>query len=241
MSFWSGETLAQKLPSLIEPFDSRAIDCAAYTLSIGNEIYVSPDGTIINPDRHTKQILGKGESFTIPPGQFAFLLTKEKISVPDDAIAFISIKGRMKFKGLINISGFHADPGYEGQLLFSVLNASPKPLHFQQGQKLFLIWYANLDRPTAQKRSKRGFEYIDPGLINGISGEILSLQSLSHKQRKLEASIERQKTLVTVFVSLAVALLVMMIGTIATQTTPGSKDLSRSLDITSQEIHDQDE
>ncbi|MYB88477.1 MAG: deoxycytidine triphosphate deaminase, partial [Proteobacteria bacterium] len=153
MSFWSGETLAQRLPGLIKPFDEKDIDCAAYTLSIGNEIYVSPDGKRGNPDWHTKQILRKNESFTIPSGQFAFLLTEEKVTVPDDAIAFISIKGRTKFKGLINISGFHADPGYQGRLLFSVLNAGPRPLHLQQGQKLFLIWYADLDCSTKKKRS----------------------------------------------------------------------------------------
>lgn len=206
MSFWSGETLKERLPSLIEPFDQGAIDCAAYTLSMGNEFYVSPGGMIKNPGQHTKQILSKDESFAIPPGQFAFLLTEEKITVPDDAIAFISIKGRTKFKGLVNISGFHADPGYQGRLLFSVLNAGPKPLHLQRGQKLFLIWYANLDRSTEQKKSVRGFDCIDPELINGISGEILSLQGLLDKQRELEDKINNQKNLVGIFISLAVAI-----------------------------------
>ena len=45
MSFWSAETLAKKLPEmkLIDPYDPDAIDCAAYTLQVGNEVYVSPD------------------------------------------------------------------------------------------------------------------------------------------------------------------------------------------------------
>ena len=193
MSFWSGETLAQKLPGLIEPFDEEAIDCAAYTLRIGNEIYVSPDGTVESPDRHTKQKLSKNQGFAIPPGQFAFLLTEEKVTVPDDAIAFISIKGRTKFKGLTNISGFHTDPGYQGRLLFSVLNAGPRPLHLQQGQQLFLIWYADLDRSTKQKKSAGGFDFIDPELVQGISGEILSLQSLSDKQSDLKTQIEKHE------------------------------------------------
>ena len=201
MSFWSGETLAQRLPGLVEPFDKKAIDCAAYTLRIGNEVYVSPDGKMKSPDRHTKKTLGKDEGFTIPPGQFAFLLTKEKVTVPDDAIAFISIKGKTKFRGLINISGFHADPGYQGRLLFSVLNAGPKPLHLQQGQQLFLIWYADLDRST-EGRVNKGFDSIDPKLVNGISGEILSLQSLSDKQRYLETQIKLYITWVTIFVTI---------------------------------------
>ena len=142
--------------------------------------------------RHTKQLLSTDEGFTIPPGQFAFLLTSESVKVPVDAIAFISIKARLKFSGLINISGFHVDPGYEGRLLFSVLNAGPKPLHRANGQPLFLIWYAYLDGSTSQHKTEHGFEKIESSVLNGISGEILSLQSLSEELRALEDRLTKK-------------------------------------------------
>lgn len=199
MAFWSAETLSHKLPNLIDPYDPNAIDCAAYTLHVGDEVYVSPDQEIKSPNRHTKQRLGDGECFTIPPGQFAFLVTKENVSVPNDALAFLSMKARTKFSGLINISGFHVDPGYRGKLLFSVLNVGPKPLHMQAGQPLFLIWYANLDGATKNIRQRQGFSEIEPELINHISGEILSLQSLSDRQSELDKELIRQKTKVDFF------------------------------------------
>lgn len=185
MSFWSGETLREKLRNLVVPYSDDAVDCAAYTLRIGSEIYVSPDNEIASPSRHTKKKLEECEGFTIPSGHFAFLITHESVMIPDDAIAFISIKARQKFGGLVNISGFHVDPGYEGKLLFSVFNAGPRPLHLKQGQPLFLIWYADLDQPTREKKTDVGFDGVDPSLINGISGEILSMQSLSQKQQEL--------------------------------------------------------
>jgi hypothetical protein len=40
-------------------------------------------------------------------------------------MAFISMRTAFKFKGLVNISGFHVDPGYKGKLIFAVFNASP--------------------------------------------------------------------------------------------------------------------
>lgn len=224
MPFWSGETLKDKLPDLVEPFDPEAIDCAAYTLHVGTEIYVSPDRKVSDPTRHSKKRLAPGEAFTIPPGQFGFLTTAEQVTVPDSALAFISIKARLKFGGLINISGFHVDPGYRGELLFSVLNAGPKPLHLQQGQPLFLIWYADLDRTTVEKKKAgSGFKGIDPALINGISGEILSLQSLSDTQRDLEQRLTRQlqeqattisnlKLLVRIFLTVATSLIVGIAG-----------------------------
>lgn len=219
MAFWSGETLAGRLPDLVDPFDQEAIDCAAYTLSVGREIYISPDREMTDPTRHTKRRLTDGEGFTIPPGQFGFLTTKEVVTVPEQALAFISIKARLKFGGLVNISGFHVDPGYHGELLFSVLNAGPKPLHLTEGQPLFLMWYADLDRETEKKKSDSGFCGIDPQLINGISGEILSLQSLSEKQRELEMNlvqqIQDQKALVSrlsVYVQILVALSLMLLA-----------------------------
>lgn len=168
-------------------------------MHVGDEVYVSPDREVASPSRHSKQKLSEGEAFAIPPGQFGFLTTKEVVSVPDNAVAFISIKARMKFGGLVNISGFHVDPGYEGELIFSVLNAGPKPLHLAQGQELFLIWYADLDRKTEfKKNAGDGLKGIDSKLVNGISGEILSLHSLSEKQRSLEGDLnqklERQRS-----------------------------------------------
>ena len=80
--FWSGETLGERLKTLIEPFVPGRVDCAAYTLSIGPEIYVSPNDQTADPTTVTVRKLGDGEAFTIPPGQFAFLLTEEIVSVP---------------------------------------------------------------------------------------------------------------------------------------------------------------
>ena len=210
MSFWRAETLLERLPDLIVPFDQKAVDCAAYTLHLGNEIYVSPDQEINNPNRHTKRKLADGEGFTIPPGQFAFLVTREKVSVPNDALAFLSIKARTKFSGLINISGFHVDPGYSGNLLFSVLNAGPRPLHLQQGQALFLIWYADLDDSTEYKKENPGFEGIEPEMVNRISGEILSLQSLSNKQYALENGLAELRTSGKIFFRLVIVLIALI-------------------------------
>ena len=220
MTFWSGEKLGEVLPNLIEPFDGSAIDCAAYTLHIGDEVYVSPDQEVDSPSWHSKRKLSEGEAFTIPPGQFGFLTTKEFVAFPENAIAFISIKARMKFRGLVNISGFHVDPGYQGKLVFSVLNAGPKPLHLTDGQDLFLIWYADLDRETKLKKEPEdGLAGIDSEFLNGISGEILSLQSLSDKQRKLEFDLKQKlgslRKEVTILWSLLLGLIASLLSLVA--------------------------
>jgi dCTP deaminase len=213
--FWSGETLKDRLDGLIEPFAPSRIDCASYTLSIGPEIYISPNDQVTNPTTITVRKLAQGENFTIPPGQFAFLLTEEIVSVPDDALAFISIRAKTKFRGLINVSGFHVDPGFYGQLTFAVFNAGPVPVHLQRGQPIFLIWYGNLDRPTASKKDGKLHKGIDPEIVNAISGELQSFASLLQRIKDVDKAlgdrihaIEKEQTYYRVIGAIALALVI---------------------------------
>lgn len=187
MAFWSTQTLKKRLPALINPCDETKIKEASYELKIGSEIYISKDYHD-NNSQHTKRLLTNSDPFfTIPPGQFAFLLTKECVSVPNDAIAFISMKASSKYKGLVNISGFHVDPGYKGKLLFSVHNAGPSTIHLQQNAPIFLIWYANLDQPDSNPRNKEGLTEIPSKILNELSTEtIYSMQTLTSRMSNIE-------------------------------------------------------
>jgi dCTP deaminase len=220
MGFWSGETLKDRLPTLVTPFDPERVDCSAYTLSMGREFYVSPNDETQDPQSVTIRQLGNGEGFTIPPGQFAFLLSEEKVQIPNTALAFISIKAKIKWRGLINVSGFHVDPGFRGRLIFSVYNAGPVPVHLRQGQPMFLIWFANLDQPTALTRNHPVQETFPPDLISGISGELQSFAGINKKIKDLDKSltdrvhsIEREQTYYRFIAIIIVALFVAMIST----------------------------
>ena len=215
--FWSGETLNKRLKKLIKPFDSGRIDCAAYTLSIGPEVYVSPNDQTADPNTVSIRKLDDGEAFTIPPGQFAFLLTEEVVSVPADALAFISIRAKTKFRGLVNVSGFHVDPGYRGQLTFSVFNAGPVPIHLKRGQQVFLIWYASLDRKTAVKKDGTTHKGIDPKVITAIAGELQSFAGLSNKVNDVDKAlgdrihaIEREQAYYRPIAAIAISIFVIL-------------------------------
>src|SRR5258708_5942932 len=188
-TFWSGETLRERLAPLIEHFEPDRVDCAAYTLAVGGEVYVSPNDQSVDPTTVTVRKLDSGVAFTIPPGQFAFLLTEEIVSVPADALAFISIRAKTKFRGLVNVSGFHVDPGYRGQLIFAVFNAGPVPVHLKRGQPIFLIWYASLDCETSFKKDRTLHKGIDPELVTAVAGELQSFASLSKKIKDVDKAL----------------------------------------------------
>jgi dCTP deaminase len=224
VTFWSSQTLERRIAELIDPADHPIVDCNALELKVGPEVYVTPN--LQDAATHTKRLLSANEPFQIPPGQFAFLLTEEVVSVPPDAMAFISMKATFKMKGLVNVSGFHVDPGWRGQLIFAVFNAGPSPIHLQRGLSLFLIWYASLDYESAHRKTKSGPTTIPPSIINNLSGASDSLyeldqrlkteiQDLEEQDEKLNErihAVEKSQTRVIVYATILLTILVGLVG-----------------------------
>lgn len=168
---------------------SARIASASYELSLGEEVYISALPDTPHKDRKPT-ILKEKDTVVIPPGQFAFLITLEKISIPENAIAFISMKFGIKAKGLINVSGFHVDPGYTGRLIFAVYNAGPLSFQVKYGQKLFVLWLADLDDNDSHVRKTPGYDSIPTSITNGPEA-FSSLPSLLKRLDELEKKVEK--------------------------------------------------
>ncbi len=205
--FLSGDIISEKGANWIKPFDPNRVDCAAYTLRIGDEGFVSPEG------RGTRvaglsQRLNMGDPIVIPPGQFAFIPTREFINIPHDIIGFINMKSKLKNSGLVNVSGFHVDPGYKGKLLFAIFNAGPQTVTVRCDQEAFLIWFARLEGATeAFARKKKGFQNIDTTLMSLIPAETASINSLTQRMNQLDRRLH--------FVTTGVGLVAAVLGAAA--------------------------
>jgi dCTP deaminase len=184
MAFWSSQTLEERLDQLVDSPNKDLVDCNAVTLRVGGQIYITPGLDQPAPNSHTKQLLHADAPFAIPPGQFAFLLTEEVVTIPSKAMGFISMKATYKLKGLVNVSGFHVDPGWSGQLIFAVFNAGPAPVHLQRGLPLFLLWIADLDAVSEKRYTKPGPDGIPPAMINNITGVVDSIYALDRRMRE---------------------------------------------------------
>lgn len=150
-------------------------------LRLGNEVYLSTD------DLPKK--LKPGEFVTIKPGDFALLITKEKIELPTDVMAFISMRFDYKQKGLINVSGFHVDPGYRGKLIFSAFNAGTRDIVIREGDPVFMIFFQTLAGEVKEER-KEEFDYIPASMIEQIRGKSATLASNATRLDKLEFHIK---------------------------------------------------
>ncbi|MDX6614323.1 MAG: dCTP deaminase [Blastocatellia bacterium] len=191
MAFWSGAKLKRKLglEKLVSDYDKDRVDCAAYTLRMGHQYYLSASEETIHKNK--VELLKDGESLAIPSGQFAVLLTEETVTVPAGVIAFISIRTGLKSRGLVNVSGFHVDPGFSAPLKFAVFNAGPSTICIKQGEECFLIWYADLDQedkentktPAHNKVYAKGISSSD---VSGLTGAVKTISVLAAKVEQLE-------------------------------------------------------
>lgn len=206
MAFWSGEKLVENLSRLVDTPAESMIDCSAITLKVGAEAYVSP---VKKSKGAVKSIqpLAPAESFGIPPGQLAFLISEERVFIPDNAMGLISMKAHTKWHGLINISGFHVDPGYKGRLIFAVLNGGPATVHLRRGDPCFLLWLSDLDRLSGQYvRKKAGYDSIPADLVNHIAGEFKTVAGLSERLDELNTKVTALSGVALVLITAVIAI-----------------------------------
>lgn len=188
---------------VIEHYDEKNLREACYDLRIGDEVFLSEK-------RVPKRLSNRDPYVLLPPGQFALIKTFEKIRIPREFVAFISIRSKLKFQGLINISGFHVDPTYEGHLIFSVQNVGPNDIRLEFQQPAFMIMWSRLSMPYRKEDEEgrprqQGYDRITLEMMAQLGGPSVTLVSL---QKRVEALSLRLKILI----GFAIAALAAMLG-----------------------------
>ena len=167
-----------------------------YKLKLGKEVYISTDDL--------PKLLKNKECVIIKPGDFVLLMTKEFLKMPNDVMGFISIRFDYKSKGLINVSGFHVDPGYEGKLIFSAYNAGPRDIVLRESDPVFMIFFEQLSG-ACEGKERDTYYTIPSNLIEQIRGKTNTLAANATRIDKLEFYTK-------VIGGLTVALIVALLG-----------------------------
>jgi dCTP deaminase len=209
MSFWNTDRLVlkQSQKELIQPFDPQFAKQGAYELSLGPEAFITSEPNA------TKQTLAVGGQLSIPPGQFGLLLTEEVVTIPGDTIAFISVRFTIKRRGLVNVSGFHVDPGFSGRLKFAVYNAGSQNIIVSRGERIFMIWFSDMNAvtPDPYQGKSAGQKEITSQDVMFIQGEVASPAALKSKIDDVKNEFERRLTVLDNKMSVVITLLVTLL------------------------------
>jgi deoxycytidine triphosphate deaminase len=106
-------------------WDPDSLRGAAYDLRVATDYLIVPNGTRYwpeGPDRYKS----RQAPFTLGPGDVAFVSSVEELCMPFDLSANIAPQFRRALDGILVMSGFLVDPGYEGRLHFQLANVGDK-------------------------------------------------------------------------------------------------------------------
>ena len=208
MAFWSSQKIRARQSIsgreiIGDGFNEDRIKSSSYELEIGEYVYLTD--SVTKSVKETK--LDPSGTAEIPQGQFAIISTEERVNLPADCMGFISMKTSHKMKGLVNVSGFHVDPGYNNYLKFGVYNAGPKSITVKRGEAFFLIFFADLDTETEKPYENKK---IDPTIHSkwheGLKGGVDTLGDFKNKIDDLD----RYKDKAMLFVSFVIGAIAIL-------------------------------
>lgn len=83
-----------------------------------------------------------GESCVLQPGETILVQSAEELDVPQEIAGLGSPPASLSSKGMLMVSPGHIDPGYNGHLLFTLINMGKEPLPIKQSEPIFTtVWF----------------------------------------------------------------------------------------------------
>ncbi|WP_461865626.1 dCTP deaminase [Thermococcus sp.] len=122
---------------LIEPFNEKSLQPAGYDLRIGKEAMVG--GRFVNVEEEGK--------VTIPPKEYALILTLERIKLPNDVMGDMKLRSSLAREGLLGSFAW-VDPGWDGNLTLAVFNSSNNKIELVYGERFVQIAFIRLEEPA---------------------------------------------------------------------------------------------
>lgn len=176
---------------------------ASVDLHLGSEYYLA---NMAAPGH----LSDTAEYVTIPHGEFALLITREFLNIPTNILGLMTMKIKYKGTGLINVSGFHVDPGFSGQFFYSVYNAGPTDMKLKWKEPVFTIFLATLAQPTSgYEGDHQGQQGLPPDLVSELGRPPVNIVKLD------ERLIEVETTMKIYFAIAASLLLILISGVVA--------------------------
>lgn len=166
------------------PVNADAVNGASVDLHLGSHYYITSRD-------EPGQLSEESPYLTIPHGEFALLTTREIVRVPDDTIAFITMRLTYKRKGLINVSGFHLDPGFHNKIMYAVYNAGPTDLRLKWKDRIFTVFFATLvQRTTPYSGDYQRFDGLPSEFVQDLGGPPVNIVKLDQRLRDLETQLK---------------------------------------------------
>lgn len=128
--------------TFIQGGDVSCVEGVKYDFRLSPRILKARYSTPIDASK-----LGETEKqgLCVEPGEAVFVLTEERLALPNDMIAQLSPKRKLSHAGILTLGGFTIDPGYPGRLLIGLFNFSSTPFPLIPGKKIIAATFYRLE------------------------------------------------------------------------------------------------
>lgn len=160
----------------LSDFSKECLQPASYDLRLGEEVYLLSAGRIID-----MQMEGPLE---IQPGDFALVMTHEKLRLPTNMVGRFGLRSFYARKGLLATAGPQVDPGFEGKLVIGVVNFSSESVRIPYLEPFCTLELERLSKHslTSYKGPYQGQEHLTDDLIETVQKEPFPLAVMLIRQ-----------------------------------------------------------
>jgi deoxycytidine triphosphate deaminase len=161
---------------LITPFEGDHLRGSSYDLTVGEEFYIGQHDAEFTVE--TQRLRNK-QSFTIPPHAVCFILTEEKIHLPMNITARVSLRMTHIYAGMVLTSQPPFDPGYDGKVVVMLYNLSSAPFHLKRGERVATIEFTELKEAALPKKVHRPVKGLEEQLPKPVISSLIEISSVS--------------------------------------------------------------
>lgn len=178
---WQIEELVNEGEIEISDFSPECLQPASYDMRVGDEGYTTALGRVVKLDTEGP--------LCIQPGDFAVVLTHERLGLPLNCIGRFGLRSYYARCGLLGTVGPQVDPGFEGKLAVAMINFSSTELTLA-----YLEPFCTLELDRVEHAAKQGYsgpyqgqEHLSAEVTSRLRSEALPLAMMLVRQ--LAASI----------------------------------------------------
>lgn len=139
----TGDRLRQAVESgtFIKEGDLGSVEGMKYDLRMGSRVLKA---AYSQPIDLSELSAIERSGMSVDPGEAVFVLTRERLDLPNNLMAVLSPKRRLGHGGIIILGGLSVDPLYKGPLWIGLYNFSSTPFPIQSGRKLIAAMFYEL-------------------------------------------------------------------------------------------------
>ena len=198
----------------LEEFDEGSLQPASYDMRLGKEAFTSSG-------REKVDVKSKG-SVLIEAGDFAVLISFEKVQMARDMAGHIGLRSHYARKGLILLSGPQIDPGFKGRLVVGVFNSSPRDLIIPYKESFCTVEFHQLTEEVEKPyegpyQYQEGIPPIDMEYLIQTKGMsfaevIKTLSALGADVRDLSRSVNTLKWTIPIIVGVGIGTIAIIVS-----------------------------